>query len=120
MVAEPAPRGRLKIFLGYAAGVGKTFRMLEEAQRLKDEGHDAVVGYFEPHGRRDTIAKLEGLEVVPRRRLEHRGCAFEEMDTEAIVTRRPEICGVDEFAHSNVPGSGRKKRWEDVVVLLEA
>jgi two-component system sensor histidine kinase KdpD len=120
MGAEPARRGRLKIFLGYAAGVGKTFRMLEEAQRLKDEGHDGVVGYFEPHGRRDTIAKLEGLEVVPRRRFEHRGCSFEEMDTEAILIRRPEVCSVDELAHSNVPGSARKKRWEDVVVLLEA
>jgi two-component system, OmpR family, sensor histidine kinase KdpD len=113
-------RGRLKIFLGYAAGVGKTFRMLEESQRLKQEGRDIVVGYFEPHGRADTIAKTEGLEMVPRRRLEYRGCWFEEMDTDAVLRRRPAICAVDEFPHTNVPGSWRPKRWEDVVVLLEA
>jgi two-component system sensor histidine kinase KdpD len=114
------PRGRLKIFLGYAAGVGKTFRMLEEARRLKDEGCDVVVGYFEPHGRLDTIAKMEGLELVPRRRVEYRDCPFEEMDTDAILKRAPALCAVDEFPHTNVPGSPRAKRWEDVVVLLEA
>ena len=113
-------RGRLKVFLGYAAGVGKTFRMLDEAQSLLAQGHDLVVGYFEPHGRQDTIAKLDGLEVVPRRRIEYRGHGFEEMDTDAVLARRPEICAVDEFAHTNVPGSVRAKRWEDVTVLLEA
>jgi two-component system sensor histidine kinase KdpD len=114
------PHGRLKVFLGYAAGVGKTFRMLEEAQLLQRAGKDVVVGYFEPHGRQDTIARLEGLEVVPRRRIEYRGHEFEEMDTDAILARRPGICVVDEFAHSNVPGSARAKRWEDVVLLREA
>ncbi len=119
--ARPAGRrGRLKVFLGYAAGVGKTFRMLEEAQQLKAEGRDVAVGYFEPHGRQDTIARFEGLELVPRRRVEYRGHEFEEMDTDAILARRPEICAVDEFPHTNVPGSLRAKRWEDVTVLLDA
>jgi two-component system sensor histidine kinase KdpD len=113
-------RGQLKVFLGYAAGVGKTIRMLEEAQELESQGHDVVVGYFEPHGRPDTIAKIEGLEVLPRRHIEYRGHEFEEMDTDAILARRPEICAVDEFPHTNVPGAARSKRWEDVVALLEA
>jgi two-component system, OmpR family, sensor histidine kinase KdpD len=113
-------RGKLKVFMGYAAGVGKTYKMLEEAQTLKAEGVDIVVGYFEPHGRQETIAKIEGLEVVPRKKLEYRGTTFEEMDTEAIVARNPQVCAVDEFAHSNVPGSDRSKRWEDVSVLLDA
>lgn len=112
--------GRLKVILGYAAGVGKTFKMLEEGQALRTEGRDVVIGYFEPHGRQDTIAKTEGMEIVPRRTVEYRERAFEEMDTEAILTRRPEICLVDEFAHTNVPGSARAKRWEDALVLLDA
>jgi two-component system, OmpR family, sensor histidine kinase KdpD len=113
-------RGRLTIFLGYAAGVGKTYKMLEETQRLKREGRDIVVGYFEPHGRQATIAKMEGLELIPRRRISYRGVEFEEMDTTAILARRPELCAVDEFPHTNVPGSTRGKRWEDVMLLLEA
>jgi two-component system sensor histidine kinase KdpD len=113
-------RGSLTIFLGYAAGVGKTYKMLEETQRLKHEGHDIVVGYFEPHGRQDTIAKMEGLELIPRRRLSYRGVEFEEMDTAAILARKPELCAVDEFPHTNVPGAERSKRWEDVMVLLDA
>ena len=117
---EQSSRGQLKVFLGYAAGVGKTYRMLEEAQQLKRQGKDIVVGYFEPHGRKDTIAKSNGLEIVPRRMLAYRGGAFEEMDITAIVSRRPAICIVDELAHSNVPGSERSKRWEDVQVLLGA
>src|SRR5262249_28285021 len=112
-------RGRLKIFLGYAAGVGKTFRMLEEGGTLRRAGRDVVVGYFEPHARHETIAKMEGLELVPRRRIEYRGCLFEEMDTDAVLARGPEVCLVDEFAHTNVPGSARAKRWEDVVVLVD-
>ncbi|MDX2267536.1 MAG: histidine kinase [Bryobacter sp.] len=112
--------GKLKVILGYAAGVGKTFRMLEEGQALRAEGRDVVVGYFEPHGRRDTIAKTEGLETVPRKIISYRDRPFEEMDTEAILDRRPEICLVDEFPHTNVPGTPRAKRWEDVLVLLEA
>jgi two-component system sensor histidine kinase KdpD len=116
---QPAGRGRLKVFLSYAAGAGKTYRMLEEAQELKKQGADIIVGYFEPHGRKDTIDKTEGLEVIPRRKVEYRGVTFEEMDTEAILGRKPQICAVDEFAHTNVPGSERAKRWEDVMVLLD-
>ncbi|MGH9328014.1 MAG: histidine kinase [Terriglobia bacterium] len=113
-------RGKLKIYLGYAAGVGKTYDMLKEAQELMAAGHDVVVGYFEPHGRKDTIALSEGLEVIPRKRVEYRGAVFEEMDTGAILRRRPEFCAVDEFAHTNAPESKRAKRWEDVLVLLDA
>ena len=89
---QPSRRGRLKVFLSYAAGAGKTFRMLEEAQELKKQGVDIVVGYFEPHGRKDTIEKTEGLEIIPRRKLEYRGAGFEEMDTDAIIRRAPKIC----------------------------
>jgi len=118
-VTPPAP-GKLKIYLGYAAGVGKTYQMLTDAQDLHRQGHDIVIGYFEPHGRADTIAKTEGLETIPRRNVEYRGAVFEEMNTDAILARHPEICVVDEFPHTNVPGSARTKRWEDVTVLLEA
>src|SRR6185312_15746253 len=122
MSAAPSkrPRGRLTIFLGYAAGVGKTYKMLEESQRLKLQGHDVVVGYFESHGRQDTIAKIDGLELIPRRRISYRGLELEEMDTPAILARKPELCAVDEFPHTNVPGTERRKRWEDVMVLLDA
>src|SRR6202167_290687 len=114
------PLGKLKIFLGYAAGVGKTYQMLEEAQEAKRQGVDVVIGYFEPHARKDTIAKTEGLEIVPRREIDYRGTLFEEMDTAAILRRRPQLCVVDEFPHTNVPGSDRLKRWQDVQVLLDA
>ena len=117
---QSARHARLKVFLSYAAGAGKTYRMLEEAQELKAKGIDIVVGYFEPHGRKDTIEKIQGLEIVPRRKIEYRGSVFEEMDTDAILKRAPRVCAVDEFPHTNVPGSERAKRWEDVMVLLDA
>ncbi|HLJ17267.1 MAG TPA: hypothetical protein VKV15_22420 [Bryobacteraceae bacterium] len=117
-MTEPR-RGHLKILLGYAAGVGKTYRMLDEAQELRRQNVDVVIGYFEPHARKDTIAKAEGLEIVPRRKVEYRGAIFEEMDTDAILERHPQVCVVDEFAHTNVPGSPRSKRWEDVELLLD-
>ncbi|MDM7994111.1 MAG: histidine kinase, partial [Acidobacteriota bacterium] len=113
-------RGRLKIYIGYAAGVGKTYKMLEEAQALKLRGVDIVIGYFEPHGRKETIAKTTGLETIPRLKIRYRHTDFAEMDTAAILCRRPQICLVDEFAHTNIPGSPREKRWEDVQVLCEA
>jgi two-component system sensor histidine kinase KdpD len=94
--------------------------MLEEAQDLKQRGVDIVIGYFEPHRRKDTIAKTEGLETVPRQHIEYRGSSFEEMDTEAVLKRAPAMCVVDEFAHTNVPGSERAKRWGDVMTLLDA
>lgn len=106
--------------MGYAAGVGKTYTMLEDAQHLRSQGVDVVIGYFESHGRPDTIAKTAGLEVIPRRTIEYRGSSFEEMDTEAILIRNPRVCVVDEFPHSNVPGAERSKRWEDVELLRDA
>jgi two-component system sensor histidine kinase KdpD len=117
---DSLPRGQLKIYLGYAAGVGKTYRMLEDAHALSRTGVDVVVGYFEPHGRKDTIAIVQGLEIIPRRKVAYRGLTFEEMDAAAILRRKPAVCVVDEFPHSNVPGSERGKRWEDVETLLEA
>jgi len=120
MTGEAPPRGRLKVFLGYAAGVGKTYQMLTEAHDLARRGVDVVIGYFEPHGRKETIALTEGLELVPRRIVEYRGSRFEEMDTDAILSRRPRVAVVDEFPHTNVPGSARSKRWEDVQALLDA
>jgi len=113
-------RGHLKVFLGYAAGVGKTYQMLDEAQQEAKRGVDVVIGYFEPHARKDTIAKTDGLEIVPRKKVEYRGALFEEMDTCAILDRHPQLCVVDEFPHTNVPGSDRVKRWEDVLCLLDA
>jgi len=118
--SEARNRGRLKVFLGYAAGVGKTYQMLTEAHELKRRGVDIVIGYFEPHGRKETIALSENLETVPRKIVEYRGSRFEEMDSEAILSRRPGVAIVDEFPHTNVPGSVRLKRWEDVHVLLDA
>jgi two-component system, OmpR family, sensor histidine kinase KdpD len=114
-----ARQGEHKIYLGYAAGVGKTFQMLDDAQSLSSHT-DIVIGYFEPHGRKDTIEKTAGLEMMPRRQIVYRGATFEEMDTDAIWRRKPRICLVDELAHTNVPGSERTKRWEDVLVLLDA
>ena len=115
-----AAKGKLKVYLGYAAGTGKTYRMLLEAQEIKREGVDIVIGYFEPHGRKETIALTEGLEIIPRRTLTYNGAEFEEMDTDAVLRRHPQMAVVDEFAHTNVPGSPRLKRWQDVQVLLEA
>ena len=120
-MTDPTPaRGHLKVLLGYAAGVGKTYQMLSEAHDLKRQRADVVIGYFEPHGRPDTIALSDGLEIVPRKTIEYRGSRFEEMDTDAILRRRPQVALVDELPHTNVPGSARSKRWEDVHVLLDA
>jgi two-component system sensor histidine kinase KdpD len=119
-VTQERTRGRLKVFLGYAAGVGKTYQMLTEAHEQKHQGVDIIIGYFESHGRKETIALSEDLETVPRQTLEYRGSRFEEMDTDAILRRQPEVAVVDEFPHTNVPGSARSKRWEDVHALLDA
>jgi two-component system sensor histidine kinase KdpD len=120
VTTETEKRGCLKIFLGYAAGVGKTYQMLTEARELKERGVDIVVAYFEPHGRQDTMALIEGLEVIPRKVVQYKGSPFEEMDTDAVLRRHPQTAVVDEFPHTNVPGSPRAKRWEDVHVLLDA
>jgi two-component system sensor histidine kinase KdpD len=113
-------RGKLKVYLGYAAGVGKTFQMLADGQAAAQRGADIVLAYFEPHARPDTIGQAQGLEVVPHRKIEYRGTTFQELDTEAVVRREPSIALVDELAHTNVPGSARAKRWEDVELLQDA
>jgi two-component system sensor histidine kinase KdpD len=115
-----AKQGRLKIFLGMAAGVGKTVSMLRDARRLKDEGVDVVCGYVEAHGRAETLTEAEGLEVVPRKTITYRGVPLEEMDLDAVLTRKPDLAVVDELAHTNVPGSRHEKRYRDVETLLEA
>src|SRR5262249_5766602 len=120
VATDAQKRGRLKIFLGYAAGVGTTYQMLSEGHELKERGVDVVIGYFEPHGRKDTIALSEGLEAIPRRIVEYRGSRFEEMDTDAIIRRHPQVAVVDELPHTNVPGSARLKRWEDIHLVLDA
>ncbi|MBP7778806.1 MAG: universal stress protein [Acidobacteria bacterium] len=113
-------RARLRIYIGAAPGVGKTYEMLQEAHALRSRGLDVVVGLVETYGRRDTVAQLKDLEVIPRRKIEYRGVTMEEMDVDAIVTRKPQVCLVDELAHTNVPGSRHEKRYEDVLELLAA
>src|SRR5579872_2992985 len=113
-------RGRLKVYLGFAAGVGKTYQMLTDAHELVKRGVDVVIGYLEPHGRKDTIAQAQGLELIPRCNMEYRGSVFEEINMQAILERHPEVCVVDELAHTNVPGSAHLKRWENVLELLDA
>jgi len=111
-------RGKLKIYLGYAAGVGKTYQMLLEAHRLKDDGINVMVGIVETHGRAETEKLVEGLEVIPRRKIVHRGIEIEDMDTEEIIARRPAVVLVDELAHTNMPGSRNDKRYEDVEEII--
>ncbi|MFB9430487.1 sensor histidine kinase [Streptoalloteichus tenebrarius] len=113
-------RGELRIYLGAAPGVGKTYAMLGEAHRRAERGTDVVVGYVETHGRARTARLLEGLEVVPRRVLEHRGVELTEMDVDAVIARRPAVALVDELAHTNAPGSRNAKRWQDIEELLDA
>ncbi|MBI3462234.1 MAG: sensor histidine kinase KdpD, partial [Planctomycetes bacterium] len=113
-------RGKLKIFFGYAAGVGKTYAMLEAAQREKRDGVDVVVGYVEPHGRPETTALLAGLEELPSREIAYRGVTLREFDLDAALSRRPELILVDELAHTNAEGSRHQKRWQDVEELLKA
>src|SRR5262245_34386221 len=104
-------RGHYRILLGMAAGVGKTFRMLQEGQA---EGRDVVIGYLEPHDRPETAALADGLEVVPRLRTQHGGLELEEMDVDAVIARAPEIALVDELAHTNAPGMRHEKRYQDI------
>ena len=125
---SPAPRegdryarkGRHKVFLGMVAGVGKTYRMLQEGRAEAEAGRDVVIGYLEPHGRGETVAQAEGLEVVPRRRVRYRDTELEEMDLPAILRRAPELCLIDELAHTNAPGVEHPKRYDDVQALLDA
>lgn len=117
---EKAEAAKLTVYVGFAAGVGKTYKMLADARDLKEAGVDIVCGYIETHGRARTEAMISGLEVVPRRRVEYKGITLEEMDTEAVIARAPQIALVDELAHSNVPGSKNRKRYADVEELLAA
>jgi len=115
-----AERGRLKVYLGYAAGVGKTYQMLQEGHRLKEDGIDIVIALVETHGRADTAKLIEGLEVIPREHRQYRGIITEEMDMEAVLRRKPQVAMVDELAHTNVPGTKNAKRYEDVQDILAA
>lgn len=116
----PSPRGRLRVYLGMAPGVGKTYKMLEEGHRRVNRGTDLAVGFVETHGRKVVASLLDGLEVVPRMRIEYRGVVVEEMDTDAVIARRPTVALVDELARTNVPGSPREKRWQDVELIRDA
>jgi two-component system, OmpR family, sensor histidine kinase KdpD len=116
----PDPRGRLKVFIGMAAGVGKTYRMLQEGQAEAEAGRDVVVGYLEPHGRAETEVLATGLEMTPRRRVYYRNAPLEEMNLPAVLAREPELCLIDELAHTNAPGLEHEKRYEDVREVLEA
>src|SRR5262245_29495459 len=117
---KESERARLRVYIGAAAGVGKTYQMLEDAHHLKRQEVDIVIAFVEVHGRVETAALIGDLEQVPLRRIEYRGVTLEEMDVEAVIARRPEIAIVDELAHTNVPGSKNHKRYEDVIELLDA
>ena len=118
--AQRTGRGRLKVFLGMAPGVGKTYEMLHQAGRLKAQGEDILVGLVETHGRKETEALLEGLEVLPRRPIDYKGRTLLEFDIDTALARKPGLLLVDEYAHSNAPGSRHPKRWQDVDELLNA
>jgi len=113
-------RGKFKIYIGMSAGVGKTYRMLKEARTLLRNGIDIKIGYVETHGRKKTEALLDGLPIIPRRKLFYKGKELEEMDLNAIINLRPEVVVVDELAHSNIEGSKNEKRWQDVVDILNS
>jgi len=117
---QTAERARLRIYIGAAPGVGKTYSMIEDAHAFRREGIDVVVGFVETHGRVDTEARLQDLPSIPRRRIEYRGVILEEMDVEAILSRKPQLCVVDELAHTNAPGGRHDKRYQDVLDLLDA
>jgi two-component system sensor histidine kinase KdpD len=118
-LVQQRERGKLKVYIGSAAGTGKTYRMLNEGNDLKQRGIDAVVGVVETHGRRDTEAQLRELEIVPRRDIAYRGVTLQEMDLDGLIARRPQVALVDELAHTNVPGTRNAKRWQDVQDLLD-
>jgi two-component system sensor histidine kinase KdpD len=118
--ADASGRGRLKVYLGMAAGVGKTVRMLDDARGMRSAGVDIVAGLVETHGRAETAARIADLEVIPRRKVPYRDVTIEEMDLDAVLRRRPDIVIVDELPHTNAPGSKNDKRWQDVEDILDA
>ena len=119
-LVERGKRGRLKLYIGFAAGVGKTYRMLEEAHALKKRGVDVVLGFIETHGRAETAALIDGLEYVQRRNVEYRGLVVDEMDLDAVIARQPQVALVDEVAHTNTPDARNRKRYQDVLDILAA
>ncbi len=116
---DQSNKGKLKIFFGMCAGVGKTFSMLESARIDKSKGKDIVIGYVETHNRHDTNELLRGFEIIPRKVVEYKGTKLEDADTEAIITRKPDIVLIDELAHTNVPGSRHIKRYQDILDILD-
>jgi two-component system sensor histidine kinase KdpD len=118
-IVRQRDRGKLKLYIGSAAGTGKTFRILQEAHDLRRRGVDVVVGFVETHGRAETEEQIGDLDVVPRKQISYRGVTLEEMDVDAVIARRPGIAIVDELAHTNVPGSRNEKRWQDAMLLLD-
>src|SRR6201996_9424966 len=119
-VPEPQERAKLRVYLGAAPGVGKTYRMLEHAHQLQQQGVDVVIGLIETHGRAETAALIGDLEIIPQKEILYRSVTLREMDLDAILARKPDTCVVDELAHTNVPGSRNRKRYEDVLELLDA
>ncbi|HQI70365.1 MAG TPA: sensor histidine kinase KdpD, partial [Bacteroidales bacterium] len=116
---EKSKRGKLKIFFGMCAGVGKTYTMLQTAKTEKSKGRDIIIGYIETHNRKETAVLAEGFELIPRKSYEYKSTCMQEMDLDAIIDRKPQIVLVDELAHTNVPGSRHTKRYQDVLELLE-
>src|SRR5215475_8612816 len=113
-------RGKFKIYIGMSAGVGKSYRMLQEAQTLLRNGVDVQIGYIETHGRKETEALLQGLPLIPRRKLFYKGKELEELDMQAVINGHPEVVVIDELAHTNIEGSKNEKRWQDVMDILDA
>ena len=118
LLAREERRGRLKVYLGQAAGVGKTYRMLDDAHAMRARGIDVVIGFVEPHGRKETADRIGDLEVVPRRQVPYKGTVLEELDLDALLARKPEVAVIDELPHTNAPGGKNEKRWQDVEDLL--
>lgn len=119
-LVQESDRAKLRVYIGAAAGVGKTYRMLEDAHDLRNQGVDVVIGVIETHGRAETIAKLTGLEVLPPKKIEYRGAVFDELDVEALIRRKPAVAIIDELAHSNLDGVKNTKRYEDIIEVLDA
>jgi len=119
-IERPVEPAKLRVYIGAAPGVGKTYRMLEQAHQMKKQGVEIVIGLVEPHGRAETAALIKGLEVIPEREIQYRNVKLHEMDLDAILARKPDTCIVDELAHTNVPGSRNRKRYQDVLELLDA
>src|SRR6201996_292424 len=113
-------RGKFKVYIGMSAGVGKTYRMLQEAHTLLRNGVDVKIGYIETHGRTETHTLLDGLPLIPRRKLFYKGKELEELDVQAVINLHPEIVIIDELAHTNIEGSSNEKRWQDVMEVLNA